>query len=37
MLLNHTKAGVKDFDLEWHCLTATNAHTGTDIIVDQYQ
>jgi len=37
MLLNHTKAGAKDFDLEWHCLTATNAHTGTDIIVDQYQ
>lgn len=37
MLLNHTKAGSKEFDLEWHCLTATNAHTGTDIIVDQYK
>lgn len=37
LLLNHTKAGVRDIDLEWHCLTIDNVHTGTDIIADQYE
>jgi len=37
LILNHTMAGVRDFDLEWHCLTIDNVHTGTDIIGDQYE
>lgn len=37
LILNKTKAGARSFDLEWHCLTAANDHTGTDIIVDQFE
>lgn len=37
LIINKSKAGARSFDLEWHCLTATNAHTGTDIIVDQFE
>ncbi len=37
LMLNHTRAGAHNFDLEWHCLTPDNLHTGTDILVDQYQ
>jgi hypothetical protein len=37
LMLTHTRAGARDFDIEWHCLTADGAHTGTDIIVDQFQ
>jgi hypothetical protein len=36
MMLTKTAAGARAFDLEWHCMTATNVHTGTDILVDQY-
>ncbi|MCB1670806.1 MAG: hypothetical protein R3F41_06615 [Gammaproteobacteria bacterium] len=36
LMLNHTKAGSHTFDLEWHCMTLDNLHTGTDILVDQY-
>jgi hypothetical protein len=37
MLLNKTMAGARSFDLEWHCMTAINDHTGTEIIVDQFE
>ncbi len=37
VLLNKTAAGARNFDIEWHCLTATGDHTGTDIIVDQFK
>jgi len=37
MLLNKTRAGARSFELEWHCMTAADLHTGTDIILDQYQ
>jgi hypothetical protein len=37
MLVNKTAAGPRSFDLEWHCLTATNAHTGTDITLQQFK
>lgn len=37
LLLNKTLAGARSFDLEWHCMTAGNDHTGTDIIVDQFE
>jgi hypothetical protein len=37
LLLNKTGPGARDFDVEWHCMTATDDHTGTDIIVDQFK
>jgi hypothetical protein len=37
LLLTHTRAGAREFDIEYHCMTADDIHTGTDIIVDQYQ
>ena len=37
MMVNKTGAGARNFDLEWHCMTAANAHTGTDIAVQQFQ
>jgi hypothetical protein len=37
IMVNKTAAGARNFDLEWHCLTADNLHTGTDIIVDQFK
>ncbi len=37
LLLNKTAAGARNFDIEYHCLTATGDHTGTDIIVDQFK
>jgi hypothetical protein len=36
MMLTKTAPGARAFDLEWHCMTADNVHTGTDILVDQY-
>ncbi|WP_373508828.1 hypothetical protein [Thiocapsa sp.] len=36
MMLTKTQAGARAFDLEWHCMTAGNIHTGTDIVVDQF-
>ncbi|MGV3590487.1 MAG: hypothetical protein ACO1PZ_02285 [Gammaproteobacteria bacterium] len=37
MMVNKTAAGARNFDLEWHCYTAGNAHTGTDITLQQFQ
>lgn len=37
LIINKTKAGAREFDLEWHCLTASNDHTGTEVIVDQFE
>jgi hypothetical protein len=37
ILLNKTAAGARSFDIEWHCMTADNLHTGTDILVDQFK
>jgi hypothetical protein len=37
MMLNKTLAGARSFDIEWHCVAADGAHTGTEIIVDQFQ
>ena len=37
LLMNKTLAGARSFDLEWHCMTAGNDHTGTEIIVDQFE
>jgi hypothetical protein len=37
MLVNKTAAGRRNFDLEWHCMTADNVHTGTDISLLQFK
>ena len=37
VILNKTAVGARDIDLEWHCLTADQDHTGTDIIGDQWE
>jgi len=37
LILNKTAAGPRRFDVEWHCKTADDIHTGTEIIVDQFQ
>lgn len=37
LLLNKSLAGARSFDLEWHCMTAGDVHTGTDIIVNQFE
>lgn len=37
MMVNKTIAGTRDFEVEWHCMTANQVHTGTDIIVDQFE
>jgi len=37
MMVNKTAAGPRNFDIEWHCMTAGNAHTGTDISVLQFR
>ncbi|MDV6343398.1 hypothetical protein [Nitrosomonas sp. Is37] len=37
MMADKTIAGARDFEVQWHCNTATGTHTGTDIIVDQFE
>ncbi len=37
LLLNKSLAGARSFDLEWHCMTAGDVHTGTDIVVNQFE
>ncbi|MBX3617083.1 hypothetical protein [Nitrosomonas sp.] len=37
LLVNKTKAGVRSFAVSYHCMTASNAHTGTDITVQQFE
>ncbi|MDD5461380.1 MAG: hypothetical protein PHG00_07070 [Methylococcales bacterium] len=32
-----TAAGVRIFDVIWHCVTSQGAHTGTDLAVLQFQ
>lgn len=36
IIVNKTDAGVRSFDLEWHCNTADGIHTGTEIGVSQF-
>lgn len=33
LLVNKTNAGARSFIISYHCMTASNAHTGTDISV----
>lgn len=37
MILNKTDIGPRAFDVIWHCMTADHTHTGTDIVVRQFQ
>ena len=37
LILNKTGAAARTFDVTWHCETANNLHTGTDIVVRQLQ
>jgi hypothetical protein len=31
VFVNKTSTGIETYSLDYHCLTSTNAHTGTDI------
>lgn len=37
LLVNKTGFGARSFEVEWHCFTGTNVHTGTEITVRQVQ
>ena len=37
LMLNKTDVGAKAFELVWHCMTANHVHTGTNILVRQFQ
>jgi hypothetical protein len=37
MMADKTMAGARNFEVEWHCKTATGVHTGTDLFVDQFE
>lgn len=37
MIVDKTDVGPRRFDVIWHCMTADHTHTGTDIIVRQFQ
>ncbi|MDF1584566.1 MAG: hypothetical protein P1P78_14840 [Methyloprofundus sp.] len=37
VMLNKTGTGPRRFDLIWHCMTADHGHTGTDIVLRQFQ
>lgn len=37
ILVNKTAPGARDFSIEYHCMTANNVHTGTDIGVYQFE
>lgn len=37
VILDKTAAGPRKFNLVWHCETEDELHTGTDIVVNQFQ
>jgi len=37
ILVNKTDAGSRRFDVIWHCMTEDHVHTGTDILLRQFQ
>ncbi len=37
LLVNKTRAGARSFLVSYHCVTASNVHTGTDITVQQFE
>lgn len=36
VIVNKTDVGARSFDLQYHCNTANDVHTGTDIFVFQF-
>ena len=37
ILVNKTDIGPRRFDVIWHCMTEEHVHTGTDILLRQFQ
>lgn len=37
LLVNKTGAGARSFLVSYHCMTASEVHTGTDIVVQQFE
>lgn len=37
LLVNKTDAGARSFVIDYHCITASGVHTGTDITVKQFE
>ena len=37
LLVNKTGVGARSFLVSYHCMTANGAHTGTDIVVQQFE
>lgn len=37
LLVNKTKAGARSFAVSYHCMTADNTHTGSEIEVQQFE
>lgn len=37
MMVNKTDVGLRTFEIIWHCMTSDHTHTGTDILVRQFQ
>ncbi|MDE2388565.1 MAG: hypothetical protein KGN35_05710, partial [Betaproteobacteria bacterium] len=37
LLVNKTNAGARSFIVSYHCMTASNVHTGTEITVQQFE
>lgn len=37
VMITKTTAEPRQFDLIWHCMTDSNTHTGTDIVIRQIQ
>lgn len=37
MIVSKTKAGTRNVSVDYHCMTANNAHTGTDVALSHYE
>ena len=37
IMVNKTAVGARNFSIQYHCMTANNVHTGTDIGVYQFE
>ena len=37
MIVSKTKAGARNVFVDYHCMTANNVHTGTDIALSHYE
>lgn len=37
MIVSKTKAGTRNVFVDYHCMTANNVHTGTDVALSHYE